>query len=124
VAKDNRPAPEFPGAIADPARFGAQHDFNQTGFADRLLQHEDVVVGSEIHGLRDDAMFGMRLPVDRLPPEVFPAKARDCFLCGVIRHHGVRYQIWRRLSTTADIIWSEFISRNEGLSEQRGRWSN
>ena len=87
MAKDNRPAPEFPGAIADPARFGAQHDFNQTGFADRLLQHEDVVVGSEIHGLRDDALFGMRLPADRLPPQVFSAKSGDHLSCDVISLH-------------------------------------
>jgi hypothetical protein len=66
---------------------GVQHDFNKTGFSDRPLQHKDIVVGAKIHGLRDDAIFGMRLPADRLPPKVFPAKFRDRFLCGVIRHH-------------------------------------
>jgi hypothetical protein len=80
-------APELPGAVAEPAGFGAQHDFNQTGFADRLLQQEGVVPGSEIHGLRDDAIFGMRLSADRLPPDVFPAKFRDHCLQNVICRH-------------------------------------
>src|SRR5947199_280859 len=69
--------PELPGAVAEPARLRMQHDFNQPRFADGLLEQKDVFPSSKIHGLRDDALFGMRLFSDRLPPEVFAAEFRD-----------------------------------------------
>ncbi len=80
----NRGDPEVAGRArtdrprsVDPARLGTQHNFCQTRLADRLLQQEDIVVCSEIHRLRDDPIFGMRLSADGLPPEILPAELRD-----------------------------------------------
>jgi hypothetical protein len=64
-----------------------QHNFYQPPIADRLLQQENIVVCSEIHCLRDDAILGMRLIAGRIPPEVFPAEPGDGFPENVICCH-------------------------------------
>src|SRR5665213_2417853 len=94
-------APELPGAVADPARLGAQHDFHQAWLADNLLQQKDVVIGSEIHRLRDDATLGMRASVARLPPKVFAAECGDRVPESVICCHTLQYPISYLLSTQA-----------------------
>jgi hypothetical protein len=67
-------APQLPGTIAKPARFGPKHDFYQTALTDRLLQNNDVIKGAEVHRLGDNAVFGMGLISHRVPPKVFPTK--------------------------------------------------
>ena len=42
--------------------------------ANRLLQSNDVVKGSEIHRLGDNAVFGVRFITHRVPPKIFPTK--------------------------------------------------
>src|SRR5207249_11164887 len=76
-------APQLPGTIAKPARFGPKHDFDQTALTKRLLQNNDVVKGAEIHRLGDNAVVGMGFTAHRIPPKIFPTKFRNASRRGV-----------------------------------------
>ena len=82
-------APELPGTIAKPTRFGTKHDFDQTVLTYRLLQNNDVVKGAEVHRLGDDTVFGMRFIAHWVPPKVFPTKFRNGSRSYVISFHGL-----------------------------------
>jgi len=50
------------------------HDLDQARVADRILETQNVVICCEIHRLRDDAVVGKRMSIDRLPPQIFAAE--------------------------------------------------
>jgi hypothetical protein len=82
-------APELPGTIAKPTRFGPKHDFDQTVLTNRLLQNNDVVKGAQVHHLGDDTVFGRRFIAHWVPPKVFPTKFSNGLRSDVISFHGL-----------------------------------
>jgi hypothetical protein len=62
-------APEFPGPIAEPARFRPQHDVGEMVSSDYGLEAPDVLERSKVHRLRKNPDARSRPQTDGLPPE-------------------------------------------------------
>src|ERR1700730_6269873 len=75
--KSQAAAPKLPGAVAERARSGLQHDFRQPIIPERLLEAAGVDKGAKVHGLSDDTLLRVGFISYRLPPDVLASKLLD-----------------------------------------------
>src|SRR5260370_4165119 len=112
-------APELPGTIAKPARFGPKHDFDQTVLTNHLRQNNEVVKSAEVHRLRDDTVLGRRFIADWVPPKVFATKFCNGPRSYVISFHGliITYSVSEWIAFLFQALASVLTKRSTGQAQ-------